>query len=277
MKTERGTLKRARTEGPHLYFSRVAGDDVRCVVGIVPGYADYAERYERVQRAWAERGIGSIAIDLRGHGRAEGPRGACKRFQEYLDDVDELFALLNPFAATKSIFLLGHSFGGLVAASWALARPEEQRGLLLSSPYMRVALPVPAIKRAAGKLVSMVLPSVGLPSGLRGDQMTHDPELIKQYDEDPLVFRNANSRWFTESEEAQENVMARARDLAMPLYMVLGEADPVVAGGRELFEAAGSEDKTLDVRPGLLHEVLSEPEWPSIAATMADWMMKRAE
>jgi len=276
MKTERGTLKRARTSGPPLYSSRVAGDEIAAVAGIVPGYGDYADRYEHVQRAWAERGIGSIAIDLRGHGRAEGPRGACKKWQEYLDDVDELFALLNPFAATKSIFLFGHSFGGLVAASWVLARPNEQRGLLLSNPYMRVALPVPAIKKTAGKIVSALLPGVGLAAGIKGAHLTHDEKLAKKYDEDPLVFKNANARWFTESERAQDDVMARARDLTLPLYMVLGASDPVVSGGRELFEAAGSDDKKLDVREGLLHEVLNEPEWESIASAMADWMKARA-
>lgn len=276
MKTERGTLTRTRTSGPALFFSRVMGDDVVAVAGIVPGYADYADRYERVQRAWAERGIASIAIDLRGHGHAEGARGACKKWSEYTDDVNELFALLNPFAATKPIFLFGHSFGGLVAASWTLDHPKEQKGLLLSSPYMRVALPVPAVKIAAGKIVSAILPSIGLASGLRGDQMTSDPELAKKYDEDPLVFRKANARWFVESGRAQEDVMARARDLTLPLYMVIGTADPVVGGGRELFEAAGSDDKTLDARDGMLHEVLNEPDGPAVAAKMADWILERA-
>ena len=202
MKTERGALKRARTSGPGLFFSRVWGDELDAVCGIVPGYADYADRYERVQRAWAERGIGSIAIDLRGHGHAEGARGACRKWSEYLDDVSELFALLGPFAGTKPIFLFGHSFGGLVAASWTLDHPKEQRGLLLSSPYMRIAMAVPAAKIAAGKIVSAILPGIGLASGLRGDQMTHDDELAKKYDKDPLVFQKANARWFVESGRA---------------------------------------------------------------------------
>jgi alpha-beta hydrolase superfamily lysophospholipase len=276
MKTDRGTLTRSRTKGPALYFSHVEGDDVSAVTGIVPGYADYADRYERVQRAWAERGVASVVIDLRGHGRAGGARGACLRWDEYLDDVTELFAMLEPRAKGKPVFLFGHSFGALVAASWALRNPSAQRGLLLSNPYMRVALPVPAAKRVAGKIVSAILPGVGLASGLRGEQMTHDAELAKKYDTDPLVFRKANARWFVESEREQGRVMARAKEIALPLRMVLSDADPVVSGGRELYEAVGSADKTLDLREGLLHEVLSEPEWPDIAGAMADWIKARA-
>lgn len=273
MKTDRGTLTRARTKGPALYYSDVRGDKVSAVVGIVPGYADYADRYERVQRHWADRGVASVAIDLRGHGRAEGARGACRRFDEYMEDVEELFARLEPIDAPK--FLFGHSFGGLVAAAWTLRKPSAQKALLLSNPYMRVALPVPAIKKKAGRIVSAILPAVGLASGIKGSQLTHDEALARKYDEDPLVFKKANARWFTECEREQENVMARAKEIALPFYLVLGTADPVVAGGRELFDAAASAEKKLDAREGLLHEVLNEPEWESVAGAMADWILAR--
>jgi alpha-beta hydrolase superfamily lysophospholipase len=275
MNTKRGALSRTRTKGPILFSSTVTPDDARAIVGIVPGYADYADRYDHVQKAWAERGIASVAIDLRGHGHAEGPRGACKSFSEYHDDVTELFVLLDALAEKKSnsIFLFGHSFGGLVATSWTLAKPNAQKGLILSNPFLRVALPVPAIKRSAGRLVSKILPRIGLSAGIRGDQLTHDVALAKAYDEDPLVFKNANARWFTESEDAQTDVMARARNITLPFYMVLGSRDPVAGGGRELFDAVGSKDKTLDVREGLLHEVLNEPEWPTIAGSIADWVL----
>lgn len=275
--TERGTLKRSRTEGPALFYVSVAPkDEARAIIGIVPGYADYSDRYDHVQRAWADRGVASVSIDLRGHGHAEGPRGACKRWEDYLDDVKELFALLEVRSHDKPIFLFGHSFGGLVAASWTVQNPNAQRALVLSSPYMRVALPVPAAKRAAGKLVSKILPGIGLASGLRGAQMTHDPARQKAYDADPLIFPKANARWFTESERAQGEVMAGAKGITLPVYLVLGTADPVVAGGRELFDAIASKDKTLDAREGLLHEVLNEPEGPAIANAMADWVLERA-
>jgi len=274
-KTTRGALSRSRTKGPILFSSTMTPDAPRAVVGIVHGYADYADRYDHVQRAWAEQNLASIAIDLRGHGHAEGARGRCLAFSEYHDDVEELFALLERM--DLPIFLFGHSFGGLVCASWVLEKPNAQKALVLSSPYMRTALDVPAIKKRAGRIVSAILPSVGLASGLRGAQMTHDEARAKFYDEDPLSFKTANARWFVESERAQADVMARAKDITLPLYVAIGTADPVVAGGRELYEAAGSADKTLDVREGLFHEVLNEPgEGPKIARAMADWMLARA-
>lgn len=273
MKTERGSLARARTKGPVLYFSSVSGDEMKAVVGIVPGYADYADRYETVQRSWAERGLASVAIDLRGHGHAEGPRGACKSWDDYMDDVRELFVLLEARAEGRPILLFGHSFGGLVSSSWTIQNPSSQKALVLSSPFLRVALPVPAIKKKAGRIVSKILPGIGLASGLRGDQMTSVESLQKQYDTDPLVFKKANARWFTCTEDAQADTLSRARSLTLPLYVALGTDDGVVAGGRDLYDSAGSSDKHLDVRDGLRHEILFEPSGPDVASKMADWML----
>jgi alpha-beta hydrolase superfamily lysophospholipase len=138
---------------------------------------------------------------------------------------------------------------------------------------MKRVLEASAAKLMMGKVASAVLPFVGVPSGLQGKDMTHDEERAKAYDADPLVFRNANARWFTETEAAQPRVMEGARSLDLPLYVVISTGDKVVGGGREFFEASPSKDKKLDVKEGLYHELLNEPEWPSIAGAMADWML----
>jgi len=135
------------------------------------------------------------------------------------------------------------------------------------------ALPASGAKVAVGKIASAILPFMGVPAGIKGKDLTHDEARAKAYDADPLVFKNANARWFTETQAAQTRALAKAPSLELPLFMVLGTSDPVVSGGREFFDSAGSKDKKLDVRQGLLHEVLNEPEWPSIAGAMADWML----
>jgi len=275
---ERGSLARARTPGPTLYFTSARPQKPVAMVAIVHGYAEHSGRYEHVQRAWADRGLASVAIDLRGHGHAEGARGACRRFSEYHDDMDELFALATQRAEGLPIILFGHSFGGLVATSYTLDKRGSHKALLLSDPYFRLQVKVPAAKLVAAKVASAVVPFLSLASGLSGKDVTHDAERAKAYDEDPLVFPTANSRWFMETKGAQARVFTDARKLEMPLYMVLGLADPIVSptGGRDFFETASSKEKTLDERPGLFHEVLNEPEWESIAAAMADWMLARA-
>jgi len=291
--TERGSLARTRTPGPTLYFTSARPAQPVAMVAMVHGYADHGGRYEHVQRAWADRGLASVIVDLRGHGRSEGQRGACRQFAEYHDDVHELVELATRRAEGLPLLMFAHSFGGLVATHYALSQssrtPERSEGsvanenklpfkaLVLSNPYLRLQVKVPKAKLVAARIASSVVPFLSLASGLAGKDVTRDPERAKAYDEDPLVFPTANSRWFMETQQAQARVLARARELELPLYVALGLGDRIVtpAAGRELFEAAASKDKTLDERPGLFHEVLNEPEWESIAGAMADWMLAR--
>lgn len=58
----------------------------------------------------------------------------------------------------------------------------------------------------------------------------------------------------------------------------MGTADRVndYATARAFFDAAGSADKAFDVREGLFHEVLNEPEWPDVARKMGDSILARA-
>ena len=261
--------------GPALYaHSVMPKGELSAIVGVIHGYADHGGRYLHVMERWATRGIGSIAIDLRGHGRADGPRGYCSRFDEFLDDASELARKIDDRAKGAPAFLFGHSFGGLVAAISTIENPRSWRGVILSNPFFGMALKVPPLKILAGKIASRIVPKLGIPSGLSGKDLTHDAARAKAYDEDPLGFPNATARWFTETERAQAQALARSSELAQPLYTLFGMADPVAdsKAARAFFDAAGSPDKKWGGREGLFHETLNEPEWPSIADAIADWI-----
>jgi alpha-beta hydrolase superfamily lysophospholipase len=276
---EEGVLTQRAVPGPSLYTVRVRPEAApKATIGIVHGYADHAGRYGHVQDAWADAGIASIAIDMRGHGRAEGARGYCDRFGEFLDDVGELARVVRTEASGGPCFLLGHSFGGLVASVSAIHSPSPWRGLILSAPFFGLSLEVPAVKVAVARVASRVVPHLGLPSGLAGKDLTHDPAQAASYDRDPLVFKKATARWFTETQKAQKDVLARASELRMPLYETFGECDPVAknAAGKAFFDRVSSTDKTWNERKGAFHEVLNEPEWRELTTSIADWVLARA-
>ena len=276
---EEGPLVQRAIPGVPLYYiSKMPEGAPRAMVGLLHGYADHANRYTHVMGTWALAGVGSVAIDMRGHGRAGGHRGACRRFDEYLDDAAELARLVADRARGAPTFLMGHSFGGLVAAASVLEAKRNLRGLLLSAPFLGLAMPVPPAKVMLGRLISRLVPRLALPNGLDGSMVTHDADVAKAYDSDPLSFHVATARWFTEGEKMQARVVAKAPELTLPLYMLFGGADPIasVTVGRRFFDRAGSKDKTWDERPGLYHECLSEPEWPEVAKAMLAWIDKRA-
>ena len=276
---DEGAVTQRAVPGPALYYVSTAPEEGRkAIVGLLHGYADHAARYGHVMDFWAARGIATVALDMRGHGRATGTRGYCARFDEFLDDAAELARLVSDRARGAPQFLFGHSFGGLVAALSVLEQQRSWRGLILSSPYFGLAMDVPAAKIAASKIASRILPKLALPTGIKGAALTHDEKRAKAYEDDPLVFKEARARWFVEATKAQERALARAGEMSLPLYMLFGTADPVAkaAAGRRFFDAASSKDKSWDGREGMLHETLNELDWEANAGKIADWILAHA-
>lgn len=265
---------------PALYFyATTPASPPRAVVGVVHGYADHSQRYAHVMDAWAEQGIASVAIDMRGHGRAEGRRGFCHRFEEYLDDAAELRRLLGERAPGAPAFLFGHSFGALVASSYVLRDAWSWRGLALSSPYFVNAVPVGSAKRTAGKVAARVWPTLMFPTGLQGADVTRDLVRARAYDHDRYVFQGANARWFAEVEKAQRAALASAPELKTPLLLIAAGSKDRLAdwkGAKAFFEAAGAPDKTFDLREGSFHEILSDPDWRGPAETFGAWFVDRS-
>jgi lysophospholipase len=246
-------------------------------LAIIHGYGDHSGRYEEPMLWWAARGLACHAIDLRGHGRAAGRRGAVSRWEEYLDDVRAFFAWLTE-AAGPPLFLLGHSHGGLVAAAAVeeeLAPPLS--GCILSAPFLRsnihVSLPKILFARAADRLA----PHLHVHSGVRSEWMSRDSQQVRETRQDPLVFRSATPRWYFTTQEAQRRVLAGAPRLRTPLLLLLAEADRVAdpAGARAFFAAAGSPDKTLRAYAQGRHEVLRETDRVAVFGETLAWMRAR--
>jgi acylglycerol lipase len=279
VKHDEHALTRRAVPGPSLYLVSATPEGTpKATVGILHGYAEHGARYVHVMDAWAEAQIASVAVDMRGHGRATGPRGHCDRFDEFLEDAAELARLVSERAQGGACFLFGHSFGGLVAAASAIDAPGPWRGLVLSAPFFGLALDVPKAKRVAGRIASSIAPRLRLPSGLKGADVTRDPERAAAYDADPLVFPHATARWFRETQLAQERTVARAGELRLPLFLTFGAADRVakLAAARAFFDRVASQDKTWEERAGGFHEVLNDPEWRELADRIAQWMLARA-
>lgn len=239
------------------------------------GYAEHGARYERVVEAWTAQGIAVARLDLRGHGQSEGARGHVESIHDYVRDVTSVLAEVehDPLWNTGGRpVLFGHSLGGLVVMHAALALSDRIAGVAMTSPFFGLAKPVPGVQLALARVFGKLAPRLRQPSGLVGTDLTHDPEIASSYDRDPLGFHHVTAGWFVAVVAAQREALALAPRMSVPAFCIAAGDDRVVstAATERVFGALGSAEKELDVRPGLFHEVLNEPDWREHSSRLAE-------
>jgi lysophospholipase len=238
----------ARAGAPSLAF-RVAEPvgEPRGSVLLVHGYAEHMGRYGEVVDEWTAKGLLVGQFDLRGHGLSEGPRGHVDLFDDYVRDADDVLARLETDERWRNVgqpVLFGHSLGGLVACHVVLRHPKRFAGLAMSSPFLGVGAPVPPVQKLLAPLVSRLLPRLRQPSGLNGDQLTHDAELASRYNSDPFHFDHVTVRWFDEATRAQAALIDAASRITLPVLCLAAGDDRVVslAATQRVFQLLGSEE-----------------------------------
>lgn len=263
-------------DGTRLSYSLSPHPDAKAMLLFVPGYADHVARYSHVFDWMWERGYTCAGIDLRGHGRSAGHRGFVEKFGAYIDDTEEAVNLLVERFPDQKLVLVGHSMGGLVVLTYLLRHPEGIEGAVLSSPFLGLALEVPKVKELLGKIMSRVWPTLGLPSGLSGRDLTHDTAIAEAYDADPLVFKNATARWFTETVRAQHDLLRTVGQVQTPTLMLQAGADRVVDAetSRHVYELLGATDKEWRSYDNLFHELFNETDREQPLQDVVDWLAK---
>ena len=175
-------------DGLRLFQRRwLPGSEPRAEVLVVHGLIEHGGRYAPTAEALARRGYAVSAMDLRGHGRSQGPRCWIRTFDDYLDDLDAFFDRVVRGSEGKPVFLLGHSLGGLIAAWWCIRRQPKLSGLVLSGPVLQVCHRLfPWLRHLSG-VGSVLFPRLRL-LRLGGRNISRDPAVVAQFRGDPLVF-----------------------------------------------------------------------------------------
>ncbi|MBN2799040.1 MAG: lysophospholipase [Deltaproteobacteria bacterium] len=242
-------------------------------VVLLHGLAEHIGRYEHVGAALASAGYRVLAVELRGHGRSDGPRGHVAAWEDYVADAR---ALIDQLEGDRWA-LLAHSMGGLVAMELlregGLSTPPL--GMILSGPLLGVAVKVPAWKSAMGRQLSRWLPTFSLPSGLEPANISSDPAVVRAYVEDPLVYPTVTARWFTEMSAA----IARSEAFtpALPMWIGWGDEDRIVSIDAIQALVGRAPQAQVHPWPGMRHEILNEPAQGRVIASMRAWLDDRFE
>jgi acylglycerol lipase len=246
--------------GLTLYWQRWLPEGTpRATLLLAHGYAEHSGRYANVVDHFVPRGYAIYALDHRGHGKSEGARVEVDAVQQYIDDLKTFHDLTRAEQPQGKLFLVGHSMGAFIATSYTLQFQHELDGLVLSGGGINTP-------NAPARPANLAL----------ADTLSRDPAVAEAYRNDPLVYlgpppdRSALAAF-------RERLPAEVPAIRVPILVMAGEDSPLGDGprSRALYEAVGSEDKTLLLWPDLLHEIFNEPEHPQVLGEMEQWLEAR--
>ncbi len=240
-------------------------DDPAKVVCIIHGVGEYGGRYDRVAAKFAESGIATLSMDLRGHGNSANPKGHCAPRMEVLADISDLLIFARKKYPGKDIILYGHSMGGNIVLDYRSRGDFNDFPVkyLISAPWIRLVDPVKGVAYAFAKAMSRIFPAMGISSSVEESTLGH-PESVKPYKTNPMVHDRISFLCAVEGletgkalEEGSHECNGRCGDI--PTMFMHGTDDRIcdIEGTRRVFRNLKEQGDSVEFIewPGLYHEI----------------------
>jgi alpha-beta hydrolase superfamily lysophospholipase len=249
----------AGSEGTIFYRVWEPDTPARRLAILVHGYAEHSARYEQVAAALVADGAAVYAEDHLGHGHSAGERALITDFEHVVDDLETLAGIAAAGHPGVGVVVVGHSMGGLLACRYAQRHPDRVAGLVL----MGAVLGDWDWARRALRLPRLPDPSPNW------DGVSRDPEMVREYATDPLIYRERYKRPLLEAEVvALDRFNAESGLITMPVLFLHGEDDPFVPYQTSLdaVRRFPTADLTVMVYPGARHELVNETNRDEVIA-----------
>jgi alpha-beta hydrolase superfamily lysophospholipase len=248
------------------------GLPARGAVLIVHGLGEHAGRYDTLARVLNDWGFNVRSYDQYGHGESGGPRGALPYPNRLLDDLADLVESTRVRNPGVPLLLLGHSLGGLLAASFVARTLMAVDGLVLSSPAL--AMRLSPVQKLLMAVVPRLAPNLAMSNGLDPRFLSHDRRVVQAYLNDPRVHDRITGRLARFIAEEGPLVRARAPSWRVPtLLMYAGDDRIVDTGGSQAFAAAAPPQMvTSRCFEGLYHEIFNEQQPQPVFDFFREWL-----
>ncbi|KAF9595685.1 hypothetical protein IFM89_002589 [Coptis chinensis] len=237
---------------------------------------------------FAKAGFATCAIDYQGHGYSEGLRGHIPDINVVVNDCIDFFdSFRSKYPDSLPSFLYGESLGGAIALLIHLnggTNVKPWSGLVLHGAMCKISQkfkPPWPLEHLSGLAAWLIPTWQVVPTG---------PILQFSYKEEwkkklvlastKLVWGRPRAATAYEFLRVSEGLPKRFEEVVAPILIVHGGDDSVCdpSGVQELYERAGSKDKTLRVYPGLLHVLAGESEEKveMVFGDIMKWLQERA-
>jgi len=262
-------------DGAQLFMRRSAPPEgaARGSIVLTHGMGEHSGRYGHVVERLNAIGLNVLSWDLRGHGRSEGRRGDIQDYGLLVDDLLEVWSLAGP----GPVFLYGHSLGGQITLNFALRHRPAAAGLIITSPWLRLAFTPPRWKLWLASIAARVWPSFTQDTDMTPFRLSRDLDFLMAMPDPRLMHHRMSARMFTALTDAALRASRDAVALPYPMLLVHGGNDPVtsVSATKQFFRALNSADKSLIIVPKALHETHNDLCRDSVLGQIADWLAAR--
>jgi alpha-beta hydrolase superfamily lysophospholipase len=239
---------------------------------VVHGLGEHAGRYDVLARTLNDWGFAVRSYDQYGHGESDGTRGGLPHPNRLLDDLADLVESTRVRNPGLPLIVIGHSMGGLVAASFVARTLHAVDGLVLSSPAL--AMRLGPVQRLLMAVVPRLAPNLTVGNGVDPKFLSHDRRVVQAYLNDPRVHDRISGRLARFMAEEEALVRARAPSWNVRTLLMYAGDDRIVDPAGSEFFAASAPTTMLTTRrfDRLYHEILNEQEPAPVYNCLRQWL-----
>ena len=267
------TSKLNVAKGVELFVLKNLVKSPKAAVIIVHGLCEHAGRYDYVVSRLNDFGYSVYRFDNRGHGRSGGERGYIADYQIFIDDAQKIVGIAEEENPGILLFMLGHSMGGFITASYGVKYPDRLAGQILSG----AAVTVQPILKDMASFDYNATPLANVPNKL-GNNICRDPQVVRDYKEDPLVLKEGTIKLIGEVYIKGTRLLTESMNTYhYPCLILHGSGDQIVTpdSSKYFYDHISSTDKQLKIYEGLYHEILNEPEKDTVIEDIRLWIEAR--
>lgn len=247
----------------------------RGVLVICHGVNSHGGQYAWAAEQFAAAGLAVFALDLRGRGRSEGERFYVEDIADYVSDLAHTIELATSRHPGAPVYLLGHSAGGVVSASYVLDNQSKVAGFICESFAFQV--PAPGFVLTAIKGISHLAPRLPVLT-LKNEDFSRDPKAVAALNSDPLTAHEAQPAVTVAAlVRADERLHDAFPSITLPVLIMHGTSDnaTVCRGSQFFYDTAGASDKTLKLYDGHYHDLLNDIGKEQVLADILGWIDQR--
>ena len=251
----------------------------RAVIALVHGFGEHAGRYRPFARELEARGFAVVGLDLHGHGRTNGARGRCDRYERLREDVDMLLWEVRERFPEAPVILYGHSMGGGLVLDHVLQRGgfvrdgQKLSGVIASAPLLEAVDAPPGIALSALGLVRRFAPGFALRQPITGAKISTMPEERAAYESDPLIHNRLGVGLGLDILASGKRSLKRAAEFSLPLLVMHARGDELTSFAASERFAEAAPDCNFIAFEGVAHEIHNDTS----RARVADEVSRFAE